>query len=163
MYKVSLRYSLFLAFSSRLIVLTNFRGLRASYICGSACISEKFETLGQWRTPGLWHHYQTKRFNTISLRGGTEDGDRSEIHHPVSHDNFTTNAVEQADAARLKSAMSAGPSERDADTSDAAGALDNFTTVEISPSGVFKYVLIEATDKQVCEDPSCAFQVRRPR
>ena len=135
-------FSMILAFHTQLTYVANIAGFSPTVVRGLAHLN------GKWGL-GASDQFRIKlkeRFSTISLRGGHNDVDQTNSSHATSSDNFTTNAAEQADAALLKSAMSSGHNESGA---DGAGVLDNFTSVEISRSGIFKYVLIEAADKQV--------------
>jgi hypothetical protein len=84
------------------------------------------------------------RWLLLSLRGG--EGHSAISRDASSLDNFTTNEVEQADANQLKSLMG---DELEEDQNIKIGSLADFAPVEISSSGIFKYVLIEATDKEV--------------
>lgn len=130
-------FSIFWILQSHLLRIPSISGLRPTPF---AVLPPR----NHWRPHGL-QRVSFSRSSPVNLRGGDNDEPampQLDTNHTASADNFTTNAAEQADAARLKSEM-------DAETlPDAQGTLDHLPAVEISPSGVFKYVLIEATDKQ---------------
>mmetsp|Transcript_21244 Transcript_21244/g.33266 ORF Transcript_21244/g.33266 Transcript_21244/m.33266 type:complete len:171 (+) Transcript_21244:188-700(+) len=79
-----------------------------------------------------WPHTpQAFRFRCMGLRGGDQE------------DNFTTNPEEQRDAQILKDSI-ANPQA----PLKIGQSLDDYASVEISKSGRFKYVLVQAKDSK---------------
>jgi hypothetical protein len=130
--------SMFWIFQSHLLRIPNISCLRPTGCGIFSSLSGKLSPYNRFE--------RHSHFAPLSLRGGNNEVAQTEKNHSSSSDNYTTNAEEQADAARLKSAMN---TQHNASAS-VEGVLDTLPSVSISPSGIFKYVLIEATDKQVC-------------